>query len=304
MMEDFDFNIENYNLHELLKLFKLSSNFNKEDLKLAKKMVLRMHPDKSKLDKKYFLFFTKAYKRLFFIYEFKETQNTSTTIEYEDVLRDYYSTYQEQHDITDDMVTKTFHPTDSKKFNLKFNKIFEENRMKNEYQETGYSDWLKTEQNDLLLQINVKNINKDEQLRLLNQYKNNQRQLIKHNGIQELESTVGYSNLINSAPDNYGSDIFSKLPFEDLKKAHEESLIIVGDMDMRKEVFHNIHQLEKHRNTQDVNPLTIEQTDILIRNQRESETHESTQRAFLLAKEAQEANDIHNRVKKYFNLLL
>ena len=58
-MEDIDLNIDNYNLEDILNLFNISYNFNEEDLKNAKKIVLHSHPDKSKLDKKYFLFFTK-----------------------------------------------------------------------------------------------------------------------------------------------------------------------------------------------------------------------------------------------------
>ena len=40
-----------------------------------------MHPDKSHLDSKYFLFFSKAYKRLYSIYDF---QNKSSNKSYKD----------------------------------------------------------------------------------------------------------------------------------------------------------------------------------------------------------------------------
>ena len=46
-------------------------DFNADDLRRAKKIVLATHPDKSKLDKEYFLFFSKAYKVLLEIYQFK-----------------------------------------------------------------------------------------------------------------------------------------------------------------------------------------------------------------------------------------
>ena len=52
---DIDFNLDNYNLQDLLTLFQLENNFNIEDLKNAKKIVLQLHPDKSGLDKEYFL---------------------------------------------------------------------------------------------------------------------------------------------------------------------------------------------------------------------------------------------------------
>ena len=62
-------------LQESLEQLKSES----KDLKNAKKIVLKTHPDKSKLDKKYFLFFSSAYKILFQLYNFKnriESKNT------------------------------------------------------------------------------------------------------------------------------------------------------------------------------------------------------------------------------------
>ena len=302
-MENMDLDIDNYNLNDLLNLFKLDTHFEKQDLKNAKKIVLMTHPDKSKLDKKYFLFFTKAYKRLFFIHEFKETQTGDFDAEYVDVLKDYYNTYKGQHDIKKENIEKTFDVKDYDKFNQKFNELFEENRMKNDYQETGYDNWLKSDSDELLMRLNERNINKDEQQILIDQYKTQQRQLVKHESISELESRSGYSNITSTAPASYGSDVFSKLPFEDLKKAHNETLIIVNEEDMRKETFRNISQLKEHRNNQNMNPLSLEQSKKMLNDREKEASHETTQRAFFLAKEAQEANDIHNKVKKHFHLL-
>ena len=69
-METLDLDINNYDLHDILALFKLDKDFSENDLKKAKQLVLKMHPDKSRLDAKYFLFFSSAYKRLYSIYEF------------------------------------------------------------------------------------------------------------------------------------------------------------------------------------------------------------------------------------------
>ena len=52
-----DLNIDNYDLQDLLNLFKLDKNFNEEDLKQAKKIVLKTHPDKSGLNPDYFRFY-------------------------------------------------------------------------------------------------------------------------------------------------------------------------------------------------------------------------------------------------------
>ena len=63
-MDHLDLDINNYNLDELLQLFKLDYQFTADHLKKAKRQSLQMHPDKSGLDMKYFLFF-KIYKKIY-----------------------------------------------------------------------------------------------------------------------------------------------------------------------------------------------------------------------------------------------
>ena len=58
-MDNLDLDINNYNLEDLLRLFKLEYQFTAEHLKKAKRQALQMHPDKSGLDMKYFLFLEK-----------------------------------------------------------------------------------------------------------------------------------------------------------------------------------------------------------------------------------------------------
>ena len=47
-----------------------------------------MHPDKSKLDKSYFIFFSKAYKLLYSIYEFKHKNQTACPTKYTDIVNE------------------------------------------------------------------------------------------------------------------------------------------------------------------------------------------------------------------------
>jgi len=56
-----DLDINNYNLDDLLNLFKISAHFGESDLKRAKQIVLKTHPDKSGLPSEYFLFFYKLF---------------------------------------------------------------------------------------------------------------------------------------------------------------------------------------------------------------------------------------------------
>lgn len=49
-----DLDINNYSLNDILNLFQVPENFNENHLKNAKKQVLRLHPDKSRLEPKFF----------------------------------------------------------------------------------------------------------------------------------------------------------------------------------------------------------------------------------------------------------
>ena len=75
-----DLNLENYSYEDLLNLFKINQ-LTSENLKKAKKIVLKTHPDKCKLDKKVFLFFTSAFKKLVSVYEFVENYKSKLDTE-------------------------------------------------------------------------------------------------------------------------------------------------------------------------------------------------------------------------------
>lgn len=70
---DRSLDIDKYDLNDILNLFALSNidNVKPQDMKEARRIVLMSHPDKSGLDKKYFLFFVKAYERLSEVVDFK-----------------------------------------------------------------------------------------------------------------------------------------------------------------------------------------------------------------------------------------
>lgn len=63
-MESIDLNIENYTFNDILQLFKLSSNYGINDLNEKKSILIKLNPENSHLDKKYYNFFLKAYNIL------------------------------------------------------------------------------------------------------------------------------------------------------------------------------------------------------------------------------------------------
>ena len=59
-MESLDLDIQNYDLEDILGLFKINGQLAEQELKRAYKMYLRTHPDKSGLDARVFRFFKQA----------------------------------------------------------------------------------------------------------------------------------------------------------------------------------------------------------------------------------------------------
>ena len=77
-------NIQSYSLDEILGLFDLESyDITIDDLKTAKRKVLMLHPDKSRLDAKYFLFYKKAFDVIVQFFDNQNRQNRS--VEQKDV---------------------------------------------------------------------------------------------------------------------------------------------------------------------------------------------------------------------------
>ena len=139
-MEELDLNIDNYDYKDILNLFKISTSFGENELKKAKKHVLLMHPDKSGLDKKYFLFFTQAYKIIFSVYQFREKIDKGYDLPKENIEylaeEDIYN-----REIIDSLKKNNKFNKDN--FNKWFNEQFEKINIKNEYDDSGYGDWLK-----------------------------------------------------------------------------------------------------------------------------------------------------------------
>ena len=150
---DMDLNIENYDLDDILKLFKINSDFGVNDLKRAKQKVLQTHPDKSTLHPDFFRFYLKAYKKLYYIFEFKnknKLHNSSANdhIDYKD-MENYLE--EDKKKILDAHLSKK---NIKDNFNKWFNEEFEKNNIKREEDLSGYGDWLKS--NEGLEETNTK----------------------------------------------------------------------------------------------------------------------------------------------------
>lgn len=273
-MEQIDLNIDNYEYKDILDLFGLDKNFTERDIKNVKRKVLQTHPDKSGLDKKFFLFFTAIFKVLHSVYEFKAKANVNLNEEIE------YSV--EETGENEVVVNNLREKYSTKEFNNWFNKEFDKIKLDNDYQDSGYGDWLKNAEDSEVC------TNKTEMNEMIDRKKKNLRSVIKFDGIHE-SNNGSYNDLANNKPAEYSSGMFSKLQFEDLRKAHDESVVPVTEDDFNSR-YSSMEDIKLQRHQQSLNPLSEAAGREYLNSQKSSEDEVGVSRAFKLAAQEREAS--------------
>lgn len=288
-MDSLDLNIDNYDFDDILNLFEINIDFNENDLKKCKSKVLMMHPDKSNLNKDFFIFYSKAYKILFYVYKFRHKNEKDSKYE---LLRDNYD-YDDSKDeskqkILDNLKNSKFF--ENKNFNKWFNEMFEKVKLEDDFSKTGYGDWLK---NEKLEETNCNNL--DSMNKAILEKKQNLREniLVKYNSVSEFNNN-NYCDINNSNPECYSSSLFDKLQYEDLKKAHTESVVPVTDEDFQVK-YNSFDDLKFKRNNQNLDPLSEKDSYNYLRSKQQIENTINSNRAYKLLKKEEELKKINNK---------
>lgn len=278
MLNSMDLDITNYDYDDILKLFKIPQHFNEEDLKKAKKQVLASHPDKSGLDKSYFLFFSSAYKILFNIYNFRTKHSSATN------FNNYNENYNAHKDESNALlIHKIINNKSSTQFNNWFNEQFENFKITNDYDANGYGDWLISNEDNSQEHAQHKDLNTIHKIIEEKKQIARTRNLVKKREICEFNNT-NYCDLTNSKPEDYSSGLFSKFQYEDLKKAHTESLIPVTNEDNTNN-YSSLEDIRIKRASQVLAPLKHEEATSYLNKSKEDENVISTARAYSLFKQ-------------------
>ena len=273
-MDDFDLDIDNYGLEDILNLFHLDYKFEKSSMKKAKAMALKTHPDKSGLSKDFFLFFMKAYKMLEAIYDYRCKKEQCAKKQ----------KYIAEVDTENKQLLKKLDGKSAREFNKWFNDMFEKVRVKDEDVDTGYGSWFKS--NEDINDEKVKSVSAMGDV--FERRKKESKALIKHNGIRDLEIGGGYG-LSREKPMEYASDIFSNLPYEDLKKAHTETVVPVTMEDyLAKPRFENVESYVRYREQNRPDMVSLEQSKKMMRDRNMQNDKINTERAFRLIKRDEE----------------
>lgn len=268
-----DLDINNYDLVSLLTLFKMPLQFDETDMRKAKKIVLATHPDKSRLDKKYFLFFSKAYKLLLEIHQFKTKSTNRNVNEYSQVE------YREDHDNAKQMLVNKL--TTNKDFLKTFNALFDENYVNQE--NDGYGEWLESNED----------INGDskEQFSIV---KTQSRALTVN---QEVEGISYYSgNVLGEINNNYGSN-----QYEDLKHAYTNGLVLGVDESDFKQGANTLDELRQERASQQIEPYSKQEAEEKMMHSKQSKDIQDTQRAYRIA---QQQDKIQKGVDSFWGSIL
>ena len=283
---DLDLDINNYDLQDILHLFKLPVNFDEQDLKRAKQIVLKTHPDKSNLPSDYFLFYSKAYKMLYSVWDFRKRGDVDSKV----AKNTEYSNYsdEEKNVLLDQFFGSNDKFKNSNHFNAWFNKQFEKNKLQNEYEAKGYGDWLKSEE-DI---EEAKNVSMATMRQEFDKKKAQARSLIVREDVQEIwgNNSISASELSNDAPGTYDSGLFSGLGYQDLYKAHTETVIPVTEEDYeQKQKFGSVNEFVSYRNSQNTTPISEQQALQYLNQKNMKEEERAVRRAYELAKQTEQA---------------
>lgn len=249
-LEAHNLDITMYSFQDLLNLFGIQSKIiSVEDIKTAKRKVLMMHPDKSRLDAKYFLFYKKALDIIYHYHIETNKQNQSMSEE----NTEYKNKVVFNENLIKD-VKKNVGEMSSDKFQMWFNDQFEET-VGNRFDATR-NDWFRNE--DPVYKLN-ENVKVDGISSEFEKIKKQNADLAVYRGVQEMRHNAG-SNLYDDkdAGDQYiSADPFGKLKFDDLRKVHKDQTILaVGEHDLSKvKTYKNMEQLQQERGTQALEPL-------------------------------------------------
>lgn len=288
----YNLDINTYSLDEMFSLFDLSYDLTEESMRAAKKKVLMIHPDKSKLSSEYFLFYKQAYEIILDIYKQKNRIRNaplSATIYNPEVTKG--NGIGNSQDVINN--TNKMGPSNQgKKFNDKFNELYETNMTT----KTDFSkhDWFRQETQDELTGLQHVGINSKNMGEALEEVKCKQglnNQMSVYNGVKEIRSTGFGTSYYEDVDDGYVEcDIFSKLKFDDLRKVHrDQTVFTVSEKDFSKVTQYT--SVDQYVNAREQNKGTTmskeDSNGVLERQQREYERimMQKQQRDLLLQRE-------------------
>lgn len=265
----YNLDIQSYSLDELFQLFDFTVNENitLDQIKQAKRKVLMMHPDKSKLPSEYFLFYKKAFEMV--VHKYDSQQKTSVTVPDEKI--DYVpelaadSSNRNKKQIQ----SKINELSSTKSFQKQFNELFEQNQNK---PLSDKNDWFKTQSP----QYEMENIKSTQHMgKTMEQIKQKQKQdgMIQYTGVVSFSNGGNRTNFYDDIEtedvnaEYITCDPFSKLKFDDLRKVHKDQTVFaVSETDFEQvKQYKNVDEYVRTRNQH--NPMEKSKAQFFLQQQ-------------------------------------
>ena len=263
-----DLNEENYDYEGLLDLFSLPHDFNHQHLKQAKKKVLLLHPDKSHLEEKYFLFFRKMYQKIEEIYKFSHHETNIHQFQKQIDIETHFKDYLEKNNINP--------KTNYKKFTEEFNRMFTHVYVNDD--EYGYENWFKSDEN----MYDKDDLEKSKQEAIKDQIVHIQNE-IEGVGDQKKHGLIQY----------------------DLKESHSQPFIAmdVDDVYNKHKKFSSVQELQQYQQNQDYTYMSDAQNESYL-NQKEALLNQQSKVLAYQHLKAKEKSDqkYQKYVMKYLSL--
>lgn len=303
-------NINTYSFDEILDLFNLTNanNITVQQLKDAKKIVLKMHPDKSRLPPEYFLFYKKAFE---IIVDFFNNQNKvnvqvpTTEIKYSVPTNISVSNFNKS---TEKKIQTTIETMKPEQFQKTFNELFEKNNMGKKI--INKNEWFSNDEpvfNTSNIQItNANNINTN-----IEKMKEKQQGMVIYKGVKEMQLSLGgvstgdlYEDLDDEKDENIyiETDPFSKLKFEDLKKVHKnETVFSISEKEFDNvQKYNNVEQYVKSRDTIDIQPMTKTISEEILKKKDEEIRNKIIKKEYEMKKKQTEYENKNKSILSYF----
>jgi len=293
MGDNIDLNIENYDLSDLLNLFKLDYNFGENELKRSKKQVMLTHPDKSNMKEDYFLFFVSAFKILCSIHEFRTKSNSTSTTK----IVYGQQTYTPDKDEYREELLKSL--MNKPNFNKLFNDIFDKHKLHDEDRDDGYGEWLKGDDGIDTRSTTMNQMNSAFEAKKNERSPNNEISICDYNNVGS-----SHYELSRDRPNIYSAEVFGSLPYDDIRKAYMETVIPVSQNDFnRRRKFNTVDDMRKHSDYHSATPLPIEQVTDLLNKQKYNNDVNDVSRAFKLAKQDEQSKKLNDDMMRQFKSL-
>jgi curved DNA-binding protein CbpA len=210
------------------KILSMSKNYDKSSLKKSYlKMAVKYHPDKGG-DPKKFKIVTLAYKIL--LKKLEERDNDKLHDDLKNGSKDFI------RDQTSNNKRNVNMKGDNFDINL-FNKTYDENRLKDDFADDGYGDWLKNAEEETGVKMDEFNKTKFHNEFLKQKKKKVKSQLQKYKDPEELVSMGNRDSIMILGKEKVSSysGESNGLGYRDLREAYTESTLIdTGSVDLSK----------------------------------------------------------------------